>query len=99
MEKKSRHSRESGNPVAILFKIWAPWMPAFAGMTKNDTVSEERERVRGYLTFQGGKIKRKSIQECGNLRKKIRKLVPLTLFLSPVERGEKFCFVVPPRKD
>jgi hypothetical protein len=37
MKRKNRHSRESGNPVLILFKIYALWVPAFAGMTNYDT--------------------------------------------------------------
>jgi len=53
MKEKGRHSRESGNPgnlkgarlpeITRYFSLKAPaWMPAYAGMTKYDTVSEER---------------------------------------------------------
>jgi hypothetical protein len=40
MKEKSRHSRGSGNPVLNLFNIQTSWMPAFAGMTNYDTVSQ-----------------------------------------------------------
>ena len=43
MENPGRHSRENGNPFSISFMISAPWMPALAGMTNNDTVSLQRE--------------------------------------------------------
>ena len=39
MKRKSRHSRESGNPAAIFIQDLSPWMPAYAGMTNYDTVS------------------------------------------------------------
>jgi hypothetical protein len=38
-KKGSRQSRESGNPVAILFEVSTDWMPFFTGMTNYDTFS------------------------------------------------------------
>jgi hypothetical protein len=51
MKEKGRHSRESGNPgylkdvrlpeITRYFSLKGPaWMPAYAGMTNYDTVSE-----------------------------------------------------------
>jgi hypothetical protein len=58
MKEKGRHSRGSGNPeylkgarlseITGYFSLKAPaWMPAYAGMTKYDTVSDGRGAGRG----------------------------------------------------
>jgi hypothetical protein len=57
MKEKGRHSRESGNPgylkearlaeITRYFSLKGPaWMPAYAGMTNYDTVSQGRRRFR-----------------------------------------------------